>query len=312
MALDLLKLNRSMKQSLLKAFYAFILIISWGSPALCAIGFNKNPQGLPKNVFEQWNSVFQVRATSDDNKGKFTIGTASIVKIEDEKIYFLTAQHVIKNSCPEIGPCHKNAKLINDSATPNFSVGGMELISQDLDHDLALIAVNSQFIANNQKKFPTIKTPQQCENKNERSFNIGYPDTSLRTGGQKKFSKQWSSGNVYGEDETQPTGDYNFTLRKNTADALLGNSGGPVVNSKGELIGAVSMARTQFVVGADGRSLDTRYKNQNPWLVNPPTNDPWISLISPCQSIKDIIESPTQEESSSPANGSDEDTQSES
>jgi serine protease Do len=138
----------------------------------------------------------------------------------DPRGYLVTNAHVVKNA---------NSVAIQDISGHDYSV---KLIYQDIARDLAILKIDD----NNFKPFSSLpySFKQKSIQISEPIFTLGYPRNDI----------------VYGEGYLAAKTGYNGdTLTCQIAIAANpGNSGGPIINRNGEIIGVLS-ARQNSAVG---------------------------------------------------------------
>lgn len=156
-------------------------------------------------------------ATNKDNEPSTPVlynGTGFLI---DGKGYLVTSAHVLKNT--------KNIRVQNYKG----ETYNAQIINVDNDNDLAFIKITDE------KYEPIAKLPYIIRKKNvdlgEQIYTLGYPRNEI----------------VYGEGYTSAlTGYKDDTLSCQLAiSANPGNSGGPVLNKNGEVIGVLSARQLQ-------------------------------------------------------------------
>lgn len=252
-------------------FYLFILIIAY-LPALNS-GFNSNPNNLPSGVNSNWNSIFQFQG--NEGNGALSLGTATIVGDSDDKIYLLTANHVVNSTCRRIGPCTNRTQIFQQNTELNKSVRipTVQLEKVDRGNDLAVISVSKKLFQQQIPRLKVASTPRQCGGQlRENVYTVGYPALHLRYGGssQLPYKKVWSGGQVRRlREQTSVQGLGSFNMTNISNEVLPGNSGGPTFNSQGEIVGVVSNG-----------DLDSGPNKKN-----------YTTMISTCEATKKIVSS---------------------
>lgn len=221
-------------------------------------GFNLKAEALMVPISKAWDSTFIVLG---DKGNSYKVGTAFLVKKElhdnSTTLYFLTSEHFLRPFCAKKGLCKKtflaqNADLLRDGKTTRLrSLQGLvfdqiELVQKSRNPDLALLKVS---LSSQQRKFPDpIVISNSCFlQKGEPLYSIGFPDISVRNfpslvaiENQESIRKRWSTG-VFVRFNKSDFNDNSKTQRwaGTTVDALGGNSGGPLLNKYGEVVGVM-------------------------------------------------------------------------
>ncbi|MBK9294639.1 MAG: trypsin-like peptidase domain-containing protein [Oligoflexia bacterium] len=224
--------------------------------------FNDSSDGLPEPVKHVWNATMGINILSSDNEKIEGFGSGFIVGIKDMpaqkiKIYFLTARHVLSDSCSNIGMCDR----IRILPTTHFSF--IDPINESREIDSPVVIINS--IGNStlfsvdadanwaawfkKKKIQSVSFEKSCASSNlELSssiiYNLGMPILTSDKFIAKKYAnsnlviRRWSSGAILGF--TNLNGPTQLGTR---AQVLPGMSGGPTVNGNGELVGIIESKR---------------------------------------------------------------------
>lgn len=239
-------------------------MLSISSTGLAEEGFSQVRPERPQ-LAAVWDSTFLILENQPD---EYFLGSASLVQDTqangERLLYFLTAFHVLKGSCQLGLACNKTMLFQNPKVELNGeSLARLEksndgkfksitLVKADPLHDLALLRVRTSVGA------PTrpISVVSSCSNlKGTQAFSFGFPSVGDRTNATAKpilqsamNLKRWSYGTVVGFLTQDKTGSFyalgdmppriaNFMALTN--DDLEGNSGGPITNGNGQLIGVV-------------------------------------------------------------------------
>ena len=193
-----------------------------------------------------WESVFQIRNQvrpqyqgGAEQKHSARAGAAFVVHRDGTQVYLLTAAHTL--SCTEVSQC--------ELEEANLKFFG-KVIAIDPAKDLMLIsAKRSSKFDPEPVKFATEKPVS-----GDKVVAFGFPDLSLRKTWEKaprdlkKRGKRFSTGKVL---SLQGNFDFDKLLKRqrdqvstvfqevvmHTADYLKGMSGGPLLNTKGQLVG---------------------------------------------------------------------------
>lgn len=252
-----------------KKFGTFLIILIFVSKTVA--GFKANPAGLPMEINNYWDSIFQFQGA--ENANSIALGTATIVGESDDRVYLITAKHVINTTCPRVGNCVKRTQITqaNESLKQTVTVPNVRVEQLDAKNDLAMVSVSRSYLKALNPNYKLAKTPDQCQTRSrEKTFAIGYPAYHLRYGGSSKlpYKKLWSDGQVKrlrGRTTVQGLG--TMTMTEISNEVLPGNSGGPTFNDRGEIIGIVS----------------------NGDLDSGPNQQVYSTMIATCESTKKMI-----------------------
>jgi len=196
----------------------------------------------------------------------FKFGTASVIKSTNEFIYFLTNEHVVRSLCDRAtGKCDlellenpkfefvKNGAIYKGSTGLEFK--NVELVKISENPDLAVL--KSRLGPKSTPPMP-IKLSKNCSEVNgqEKLFSIGFSNVSERYKDSSPIIKRWSSG--------FPVDVVGSTIFRNgihyflgtTVDVIHGGSGGPLLNSQGELIGVLKGTRPNPISIFTGNDID--------------------------------------------------------
>lgn len=214
---------------------------------------NRPPIAALKNA---WNStlylsvVFKSKIPGSIDSDH---GTAAVVFKEqrDGSIYLgiVTAKHVLTDHPVFETSFYKNRRYTVEENGEHTHASGEILKSKIVFHDmlkgfdLAFFVIKVS--ASDGDSFTPIALPRQCNvARGDFVAMIGFPETADRALPQQKIKinepnvtkKRWSSGVYLASQVVTPEGPSIET----TADAIQGNSGSPVLNKAGELIGILS------------------------------------------------------------------------
>lgn len=220
-------------------------------------GFNTSLDSAPNAIKAAWPKTFAILT---DTPRLYEIGTASLVWKSKSgthwDLYFLTTDHVIKNpSCEKGKVCSKTyivQNLQGSVAENKFApapISGLyfdkvEIVERSKNPDLALIRVS---VPLETAGIPdAFILPSSCElPKNQRLFAIGFPSTPDRTNPNSapipdryEIKKRWSQGVLVDKFHDGEGNDMRLYLGT-TIDALQGNSGGPVIDEMGTVVGVL-------------------------------------------------------------------------
>ena len=181
----------------------------------------------------------------------------------------------------------KSGNVTNEWFDPTGLLANSFFTSKN-DLDVGLIVVKTS--QHDGDKVKTIPFSESCDlNSSDPLVAFGYPSVNIRRPelqrvpipDPQKIEKRASIGVFISND-----GEYGATT---TVDSLPGNSGGPVLNQRGEIVGVITRApnkrRDSFSVGGvENQNVEIDY----PYFGNEtPTNLQYHSIISRCRDTKD-------------------------
>lgn len=233
-------------------------------PMDISAGFSTHTDGFSPNLLNAWNSTFLFTFSAF---GRLSTATAFIVDVKKTQtghdIYFLTNYHVFEGDCSPHGRCFSATvrrgigwnSLKRDFISQSRDVVLMdfiEVVKVSRNPDLALLKARLE----GKGKTPTelrlrpLPIRDQCHQmKGERVWIIGFPATHLRNKPGSAIErpemtyKRWSSGIALDVEITGSRYGETQSFLTTTADSLSGNSGGPVLDQSGRVVGMHSIGR---------------------------------------------------------------------
>lgn len=239
-------------------------------PSLCLAeeGFHSSKIGLPLAVQAAWDSTFLVEPVA----GKGAVGTAFVVRVEPTggknlDVYLLTADHVVQGNCGiRLGFC-ENIEISDggvdlrtatdiDFTNPTARANGAEVVRRSQNPDLALLrlVVADRALWNRR---PLVLARACSYAVGDTVYVIGFPDVASRTykyagpiEDRNILKRRWSRGRILGPYHYKEPGAEKKYWTGITADGLRGNSGGPGLNARGEVVGELDSAGKENRGGA--------------------------------------------------------------
>lgn len=271
------------RQFLLLICSAWICAVSASQPfapaANGAEGFFIEP--MPKAVRAVWPSVFAF--VCDGQRGDYTATAFLVRKDEGAKLsryYFVTAGHAIDD-------CRQPRRyLVADRNSPRFEADGITVAAPqqrlrnvttvyvDDAYDIGIVKVE---VSGRLALGAPLAAGNQCNKALHREvYAVGFPGVGKRRSlGMTREAKRWSRGEYVGLGRAEFHGTES-TYIATSVDSLPGNSGGPVVDADGELIGVM-------VKGAADAENGFRYS------VDPKKQNDWHSFLVPCEGLARMI-----------------------
>lgn len=213
-----------------KSISLFIAII-----LLAAITLTAFAEAIPQSVLDSAKGVFYVEVQTESGTAS---GTAFVVYCDDSNTYLITNYHVVADNTNNV-----SVYVTKDQSTY------ATVAASSQQNDLALIKINKKLDA------PVLNLSTDVQ-KGDEVYAVGFPaaadalsDTVSKTNDEATIT----NGIISSIRSLKITGYSNeVPILQINADINAGNSGGPLMNSKGEVIGvnAYSVTNSTGINGA--------------------------------------------------------------
>ena len=234
---------------------------------------------LRRNDYQSWTSFYGGQ-TDEDEFLQAGTGSGAVYKIEDDRAYIFTNNHVVEGS-------DAVDVLLQDGTRVPAEVEG-----SDVWTDLAVLSIDAQYV------------DTALEFGNSDNLTVGEPAIAIGSPLGTEFASSVTSGIISGVGRTVPVDtnsdgqpDWEMTAIQTDAAINPGNSGGPLVNIAGQVVGINSMKISSATVEGMGFAIPS---NDAIYIINQLERDgevtrPYLgitmidlSLISGVQRSEDL------------------------
>lgn len=179
---------------------------------------------LQRNDFSSWAGFYGMEEASEDEYLQAGSGSGAVYKIEDDRAYIFTNNHVVEGS-------DAIQVLLQDGTRVDAEVEGTDVWT-----DLAVLSVDASNIETS------------VEFGDSENLTVGEPAIAIGSPLGTDFASSVTSGIISGIGRTVPVdtdgdGEYDWEMTAIQTDAAInpGNSGGPLINIAGQVVGINSM-----------------------------------------------------------------------
>lgn len=258
--------------SLFITFLVTFLICTLSSAAICylivktnlktttnTIMNNKNvsitDNGLAESVLKVYDSVVVVKTYVKDTL--YSTGTGFVFKTDDKSGYILTNDHVIENGT--------NVKVVFTSKEEVE----VEVIGSDSFSDTAVLKVDKKYIK------------AVAEMGSSADLRVG--DTAFAVGAPldaATYSWSVTRGIISGKDRVVESSNYVMEVLQTDTAINSGNSGGPLCNANGEVIGITNMKISSSEIEGIGFAIpiEVALEYANHYISGEPIERPYLGI----------------------------------
>ena len=212
-------------------------------------------KGIAEAVEKVYDSVVVVESYNKNQL--YSTGTGFVFKTDDEKAYILTNHHVIESST--------SVKVV---FTDNKSKE-VEVVGSDAYSDIAVLSVDKEDII----AVAQIGSSEELK-VGDTAFAVGAPlDSSA-------YAWTVTRGVISGKNRTVQTSSQVMEVLQTDTAINSGNSGGPLCNSNGEVIGVTNMKLASSSIEGMGFAIpiETAIKNANTLIQGKEIIRPYIGV----------------------------------
>lgn len=202
-----------------------------------------NENGIADAVEKVYDAVVVVESYNNDVL--YSSGTGFVYKINADKAYILTNNHVIDN-CNKVTVTFTNGEIVETTIEGKDSYSDIAVLSVNKDKSISVVEIGS---STDSRVGDTV-------------FSVGAPLDST-------YSWTVTRGIVSGKDRLVSVASSNnqeqYIMKVLQTDTAInsGNSGGPLANGKGEVIGITSLKLTSTGVEGMGFAIPIEYALNN-------------------------------------------------